>query len=172
MTQEGKMKEANADATLFAIRPARGESDMMVVRRLFTAYLRELAVDLSFQSVEAELQALPGPYAEPHGVILFACLDSEPCGVVALKPLPGGGEGVCEMKRLWLAPIARKGGHGARLVSRLEAEARARGYRLMKLDTLARLHAANALYERLGYRPCAAYNDNPYPDIRYFEKEL
>lgn len=29
-------------------------------------------------------------------------------------------------------------------------------------------HAANALYEMLGYRACAAYNDNSHADIRYF----
>lgn len=154
------------------IRRAVGVTDMATARQLFSAYLRELGVDLSFQGVEAELADLPGLYREPSGVILLAESDGLPVGVVALKPLSELGDGVCEMKRLYVRPSARETGVAEALCRALEAEASMRGYRMMKLDTLARLKAANALYDRMGFSPCAAYNDNPLEDIRYFEKPL
>lgn len=145
---------------------------MATVRRLFLAYLKTLAIDLGFQDIDSELQTLPGPYREPHGTILLAERLGAPLGVIALKPLPDLGEAVCEMKRLYLVPAARGSGLAGLLCERFEKEAKNRGYRLIKLDTLARLTAAIALYEGRGYRPCAPYNDNPLPDVRYYEKTL
>ncbi|GAK32685.1 putative N-acetyltransferase.07c [alpha proteobacterium Q-1] len=154
------------------IRRAFGPSDMAMARRLFAAYLRELDLDLSFQDIDRELETLPGPYAEPQGTILLAEFETQAVGIVALKALPALGDGVCEMKRLFIGPSRRGLGLSAALCRALEDEARARGYRLMKLDTLARLDAANRLYRKLGYQPCAPYNHNPFDDVRYFEKIL
>jgi hypothetical protein len=38
-------------------------------RQIFREYARSLQVDLQFQGFEAELLALPGDYAEPHGLL-------------------------------------------------------------------------------------------------------
>ncbi len=46
-------------------------------------------------------------------------------------------------------------------------EARAIGYRELKLDTLARMTAARNLYARVGFRECAPYYRNPLPDAIY-----
>lgn len=145
-------------------------SDMPVVAALFRAYLDELGVDLSFQQVAAELAGLPGPYAAPAGCILLAGARDATTGVVALKPLAT--PGVCELKRLYVLPKARGQGVAEHLCLALEEQARRRDYAVMKLDTLARLGPANRLYERLGYEACAPYNENPYPDILYFQKAL
>lgn len=160
------------DPTRIIVRPASGPGDMVIVRRLFQAYLKALAIDLSFQDVNKELATLPGPYAEPHGTILLAERLGEPLGVVALKPLACDSDAACEMKRLYLVPAARGLGLADALCERAEQDARLRGYRLIRLDTLARLGPAIALYERRGYRTCAPYNDNPLSDVRYYEKPL
>ncbi len=161
-----------ADSTSIIVRTASGPGDMATVRRLFQAYLRALAIDLSFQDVNKELDTLPGPYAEPHGTILLAERLGEPLGVVALKPLRCNEDAACEMKRLYLVPASRGLGVADRLCEQVEQNARLRGYRVIRLDTLARLSPAIALYERRGYRICAPYNDNPLDDVRYYEKPL
>jgi len=52
------------------------------------------------------------------------------------------------------------------------AAARERGYRAMRLDTLAKMAEANALYDRLGFRDIPPYYANPLPDTRYRELML
>ena len=86
-------------------------------------------------------------------------------GVVALRPLP---DGACEMKRLYVAPTARGTGLGRRLAQLCVEEARLRGYRTMRLDTLATMTAANHVYGALGFVETEAYYDNPLPGVRYY----
>jgi putative acetyltransferase len=148
------------------IRPARSPAELDTVRRLFREHMSAVPGDLAFQKVDQELGYLPGRYAEPQGGIWLAEGD---CGVVALRPLE---DGVCEMKRLYVAPSARGTGLGRRLAELCLAAARDRGYAIMRLDTLTTMDAANHIYRSLGFRKRTAYYDNPLPDVRYYELEL
>ena len=42
----------------------------------------------------------------------------------------------------------------------------------MRLDTLARLHEAVALYRSMGFREIPPYYDNPMDGVFYLEKAL
>ena len=68
--------------------------------------------------------------------------------------LLGGARGVpnlgaCEVRWLWVDPVAR-GGTGRRIITHLEDEAVRRGYALVFLDTYD--FQARGFYEALGYR--------------------
>jgi GNAT superfamily N-acetyltransferase len=140
--------------------------DMQLARELFRDYAAELAVDLCFQSFEAELAGLPGAYAPPKGRLLVAECDGIAGGCVALRPLEAG---VCEMKRLWVSPAFRGAGLGRRLAETIIAEARKIGYRTMRLDTLARLAPALALYRSLSFQETVAYTANPLEGVIFME---
>ena len=99
---------------------------------------------------EAELAALPGSYAPPQGRLLLARLDGRAVGCVALKDL---GDGRCEMKRMFVRVDAQGRGVGRALATAIVDEARAAGYRTMRLDTSIRQLEAQALYRSLGFRP-------------------
>lgn len=151
------------------IRPARLPDDLDAARALFRAYAESLGISLDFQGFEAELAGLPGDYAPPAGRLLLAWQDDAAVGCVALRPLAGG---ACEMKRLYVAPAGRGGGLGRALAVRICDEARAAGYRAIRLDTLPTMAAAQALYASLGFRPIAPYTFNPIPGTRFLELDL
>ncbi len=69
-------------------------------------------------------------------------------------------------------PAARGSGAGRALVEAMLARARALGFARVRLDTLATMHAAQALYRSLGFRPIAPYHVNSLPGTAYFELEL
>src|SRR5215831_9314206 len=123
-----------------AIRDAASATDIALARALFIEYAEWLAVDLCFQGFERELATLPGAYARPRGRLLLAGEPGEAFGCIALRPLDSEGDGasvtIGEVKRLYVRPAARGGGWGRRLAEALIAEARAIGYRELKLDTI------------------------------------
>jgi ribosomal protein S18 acetylase RimI-like enzyme len=148
---------------------ARMPDEVVVVRALFEEYAAGLGFDLGFQGFAAELAGLPGAYAAPTGGIWLARHAGDPIGCVAVRPL---GDGACEMKRLYVREAARGGRLGRRLAERAIAEARAMGYREMRLDTLATMGEAIALYDALGFVRIAPYRDNPMPGATFFGRPL
>jgi len=151
------------------IRAAESKGDWVTARELFEEYAASLGFDLSFQEFDREVASLPGHYAPPRGVVLLALDGSAAAACVALRPLDGE---TCEMKRLYVRPSHRGTGLGKRLADAILAEARARGYRRMRLDTVPDMEAAIALYRALGFREIEAYRANPIPGALFMEREL
>ena len=147
----------------------RTESDFVIARQVVEEYAAWLDMDLGFQDFEAELEGFSSVYGPPRGVFLLAWVDGEPAGGVGMREL---GAGVCEMKRLFVYDRFRGCGLGRRLCAALVGEASRMGYTRMRLDTVARLAAANRLYERMGFSDTGAYRYNPDPTARYMELRL
>jgi ribosomal protein S18 acetylase RimI-like enzyme len=159
------------DAPTFTIRLVDGPADLEAVIRLFRAYAESLPVDLAYQGFEAEMAAMPGKYASPKGVLLIARDGAgRAVGCAALRPLEP--DGTCEMKRLYVTAEGRGQKLGKRLVERLFQEARAIGYREMRLDTLPSMLDAQALYRRFGFEPMEPYYDTPVEGTVFMRKAL
>jgi ribosomal protein S18 acetylase RimI-like enzyme len=141
---------------------------MDAVRSLFQEYEAAIGVDLCFQGFADELAALPGKYSRPSGFILLA-ERGEPMGCIALRPASAE---ACEMKRLFVKPECQGLGLGRRLAEACVAEATKIGYKSMRLDTLAHMHSAIALYRSLGFEERDAYYDNPQEGVHYMERKL
>ncbi len=151
----------------FIVRQATGADDLDAVRELMRRYVgwhyqrhatHQTMLDRYFDPVEfdAELATLPGRYAPPSGRLLLACVGVVPAGCVGLRDLGGG---VCEMKRMFVAPEHQGRRLGLALGTRFLAEAAAAGYRVARLDTGPLQHEAHELYARLGFREVAPYYD-------------
>ena len=80
-----------------------------------------------------------------------------------------------EVKRMFTRPEARGTGLGRIILDAVEGEARAKGLRMLRLETGATpgFEAAWRVYERGGFVRCGAFLD--YPDSgfsRFYEKKL
>ncbi len=144
-------------------------ADMPRVRALFEEYGASLGFNLCFQNFDEELASLPGCYAPPLGTIVAAFSGGETCGCIGVRPF---GEGVCEMKRLYVKPACRGRGIGRSLALEAVAFATAAGYERMCLDTLESMTEANALYRSLGFVPCKRYRRNPLEHPIFMELKL
>lgn len=153
----------------FEVRQAASPVDTAVARDLFEEYQKSLGFSLCFQNFDEELATLPGAYAAPDGRLLLAFAGLEPAGCVALRKL---GEGICELKRLYVRPAFRGTSLGRRLAESVLVEARQAGYRAVRLDTLPSMTAAQALYLSLGFRDIPPYNDHPVEGTRFMEATL
>ncbi len=149
---------------------ASAEAEIAEIRALFAEYQQWLGADLSFQNFSEELDSLADLYAPPGGRLLLArAPDGSPAGGVGMKGLEPG---ICEMKRLYVRPPWRGCGLGRRLAEAVVRAGRDAGYSHMRLDTLARLHEAVALYRSMGFREIPPYYDNPMDGVFYLEKAL
>ncbi|MGQ2924369.1 MAG: GNAT family N-acetyltransferase [Hydrogenophaga sp.] len=156
-----------------SLRSAEFPDDLHSVRALFLEYQAELGIDLCFQGFDAELAELPGAYAPPAGTLLLACVDGEPAGCCALRPLYNTDHlNACEMKRLFVRPAFRRFGLGRLLVERVLSDGQLAGYTTMLLDTLSDMETARALYQEVGFVEVAPYYHNPIPGAHYLKVDL
>lgn len=149
---------------------ASTDAEIATARELISEYINSLSFLPSREGWDEELARLPGDYAQPMGRILIAFSQGGAAGCVCLRNLGGG---ICEMKRLYVRPQFRKSGLGRVLAQKIIAEARAIGYRIMRLDTIAgRMPEAIALYRSLGFREIPAYHSDHGVHTVFMEMEL
>ncbi len=142
-------------------------------RALFREYAQSLPVDLCFQNFDAELDSLPGDYAQPVGALLLAFVDDELAGCGGFRGLADVDyANACEMKRLFVRRTFRSFGLGRLLAQSLIDRATQAGYSVMLLDTLDDMEAARGLYEALGFIEVPPYYFNPLPGAHYLKVDL
>ena len=151
------------------IASARTETDFALAKQLFVEYAASIGVDLEYQGFGAELAGLPGKYAPPTGELLIARVNGGAAGCVALRALD---RATLEMKRLYVRPSTRGMGLGKRLVEAAITCAREHGYAELRLDTLATMAAAQALYRSLGFVEIPPYGDVYLPGTRFYALAL
>ena len=101
----------------------------------------------------------PAEMAAPRGVYVVLEEDGDPVAGGGVRPLGPLGDGVGEVKRMFVTPACRGRGVGRRLLAELEAAARDLGFERLRLDTAG---TGRRLYERAGYRAIGDYNGNTY----------
>jgi putative acetyltransferase len=105
----------------------------------------------------------------PHIAFFIAEEDGRALGCVALAHFGAYGE----VKSLFTDPALRGRGTGAALMAALEADARAQGLPLLRLETGDDLFAAHRLYQRCGFTICGPFGDYAEgPHSVFMEKPL
>ncbi|MEO1730882.1 MAG: GNAT family N-acetyltransferase [Pseudomonadota bacterium] len=121
--------------------------------------LLRLHLDEMFASSPPEkVHAMPPERLRQDDVTFYAVrADGKLAAVGALKAL---GDDLGELKSMRASPEFRGKGAGRELLEHLLAEAKARGYRWVGLETgrTQEFADARALYEGYGFAECAAFN--------------
>ena len=96
----------------------------------------------------------PAEFVPPEGLFLVAEIDGVPGGCGAWRV---HAPGVVEVKRVYVAPSARRLGLAGLLMDALESSAALAGHRSVVLNSGDRQPEALALYAARGYRPVPGY---------------
>ena len=149
---------------------AQSPEEIASARELFEEYASWVEISLCFQNFDKEVAELPGAYAPPSGRLFLASDGQQVMGCVALRKI---GDGVGEMKRLYVRPEFRGRGLGRTLTKKLIAEARQIGYARLRLDTLpGKMDQAIAMYGSFGFQKIPPYYKNPVADATFMELAL
>ncbi|MSO83805.1 MAG: GNAT family N-acetyltransferase [Acidobacteria bacterium] len=134
---------------------ARADLTAEVSRALIGALNDELR-DAYSEPGATHFQLDPDEVADGRGAFLIVYREGVPVGCGALRLLDAE---TAELKRMYVTPHVRGTGLGRRLVTALEAEARALGVRRLVLETGVRQAAALALYRATGFHPIPLYRE-------------
>ena len=164
------MASVGNEFSITEIIQAQSAGDIEQARELFREYAAWVEIDLCFQNFEKELAELPGDYVPPNGRLLLASHNGQLAGCIALRKI---GEGVCEMKRLFVRDAFRGQRIGRNLVEFVIREARETGYERIRLDTLPpKMNDAIKLYRSFGFQEIEPYYNNPVPGAKFMELSL
>ncbi|HTQ32965.1 MAG TPA: GNAT family N-acetyltransferase [Stellaceae bacterium] len=135
----------------------------------FAALIRELdgVLGANYEPHQRHGLALAQLF-EPHMRFFIVRLDGSAvgCGGVALF------DAYAEVKRMYTRPEARGRGLATALLQRIEAEARAAGKPMLRLETGPLQHKAIGLYRRMGFTGCGAFGAYAVMNPRQIEMSL
>ncbi len=120
----------------------------------YAAWLRAVAgidVETAQPAFTSELADLAGAYATPESQLLVSTAGPLLGGMVAVRHHD---DGSAELKRMYVRPVARGGGHADALVSTAIRATTRQGAGRIWLETLpGPMDPAVSLYRRHGFRP-------------------
>ncbi len=134
------------------IRPIRPADDLAVA-----AIIREVMASFGatgplYSSSDPEVDAMSAAYGGARAAYFVLENGGRVTGCGGIAPLVGADPDACELRKMYLLPVARGRGLGARMLASCLDAARGRGYRRCYLETLAGMDAAQRLYLNAGFR--------------------
>jgi ribosomal protein S18 acetylase RimI-like enzyme len=112
----------------------------------------------------------PGEFVPPDGLFLVGSLDGDAVAAGGWRQV---GNGIAEIKRMYVAERARRRGLSRRMLAELESTLAAAGYQRVVLMTALAQPEAIALYESSGYDTAEPYGIYACePDARFYAKLL
>jgi GNAT superfamily N-acetyltransferase len=138
------------------IRPFQ-DADFASVRELFITvnrllappHMRDVFEAYIARSLSEEIDRITPYYAERNGSFWVAVRDNEVLGMFGLETT---GPAIFELRRMYVAPSARRMGIARAMLEFAENECRRHNARKLELSTSELQPAALELYRRTGYR--------------------
>jgi ribosomal protein S18 acetylase RimI-like enzyme len=145
------------------------EGDAASVWRLHDQGLHQMGVHAGDGPWDDDLQSVGATYLSDGGEFVVGVLAGE---VVAMGALRRVSATLAEVKRMRVDARFQRRGFGRAVLGRLEARAREREYRTLRLDTTVRQVPAQELYRGEGYVEVERGRDHTGEAMIFFEKRL
>jgi len=139
-----------------AIRPIRPEDDAAVAAIIRDVMSSFGATGPGYSSSDPEVEAMSAAYDGARAAYFVLEDGGVVVGCGGIAPLEGADADTCELRKMYLLPVARGRGLGRAMLRRCLDAARGRGYRRCYLETLSAMQAAQELYEKAGFRKLSA----------------
>jgi len=142
---------------------AADNDDTEIAQGIIKTVIQEYNLYACGVPVEKDLIDIEGSYKNGFfGIFLDV---EEPIGNFGLFPL---GEGVAEIRKMYLLPKARGKGIGKWMVRFLLKKAKELNYNRVELETASQLKEAISLYQKLGFQEIKNNNSNSSCDRAFF----
>jgi putative acetyltransferase len=129
-------------------------TDNAVVAQVIRQVMTEFGcVGPGFSIEDPEVDAMYEAYLGGRAAFYVIEHEGRVMGCGGFATLAGNAGDTCELQKMYFLPELRGMGMGARLIDHCIAQARLAGYTRMYLETVNRMHAANALYQSRGFVP-------------------
>ena len=138
------------ESLVMRIRSATNE-DANAIREIVFVALEEYGLMTEHEGVDADLDDIERNYISAGG--LFDVVEDDDGNLIGTLGLYPKGNGVCELRKMYLIPEVRGRGLGKRLMDRALDRARKLGFGRMELETASVLVEAIGLYKRYGFKP-------------------
>ena len=145
-----------------------GRSDESPGRELFAELDELLNEQYPGRMTRPGSVTTPDEMGPPDGAFLVGYEDGRAVAIGGLRPL---GDGICEIKRMYVVPDARSRGIGRALLAALEDAGRRLGYTRVRLEAGEEQKHSRVLFAHTGYREIPKYNTN-HIAVYFAEKEL
>ena len=140
----------------FTIRPIAAADDPAMAAVIRAVMPEFGATGDGFAINDPEVDWMNRAYATPRSAYFVVERDGLVLGGGGIAQLEGGDANVCELRKMYFLPQARRLGAGAAMIARCMDAARKNGFRQCYLETLSGMDAAMRLYERTGFTRIAA----------------
>jgi putative acetyltransferase len=152
--------------------------ELEVVRKLFQGYRDWVAghVEESARSgpgiapglelIDRLTAQLPGVYRPPKGDVILAFKGGVVVACGAVREIEPG---VGDMKRIYVRADHRGPGFGPILTGAVLEQAKALGFKKVRVDTTGTMEAAIQFYQDMGFKPIGAYWPHPVAGALFFE---
>ena len=155
---------------IIEVREAELPGDLEVVRKLWFDYLtwgnNEMQArhgvhpHTPSETVEQDIASID-KFQPPSGCLALAFKDGQACGIGCLRRI---GDGIGEIKRMYVDPSFRGSGAGRAILEKLLITAHHAGYGKVRLDSTRFMTAAHALYRSFGFKDIEAYPESEIPE--------
>ena len=143
----------SSDYILRPIQPEDNPQVANIIRQVMTEFG---TVGEGYSINDPEVDQMYEAYHQPRARFYVIEHQGRILGCGGIAPLHGGGEEVCELKKMYFFPELRGLGWGKKLLRQCLADARQIGFRQCYLETVERMQQANTLYQKLGFNRLTA----------------